>query len=201
MVLAWLKTNAWPIALVAILLPAAFIAGGMWDGDGREDRAFRKANEVNQLMQLACMTDKATAWEEVRNARGEKYQQAVQFDRILVAGAEERAAFQLQLAYSADQARRARDEAHEIMERLDNARSELAKAWREGRIPADITCGVLNTPGCPGVSGPASGAADDRAQPVPSGSPGRDAGAPRPGDGAGVPTVPADRSSDIRGGQ
>jgi hypothetical protein len=192
--LALLKANAWPIAMVAILLPGAFIAGGMWDGDGREDRAFRKAASTNQLMQLACMTDKATAWEEVRNARTEKYNQAAQFDRILVAGDDERAAFRTQLQNSQAAVKRQRDEAAATMRRLDDARSELAKAWRDGRIPADITCGVLHTPGCPGIPGPAAGAADDRAEPVPSGPAGH---AAPDGSGGAVPRAPADRPGDL----
>jgi len=194
--LALLKANAWPIAMVAILLPAAFIAGGMWDGDGREDRAYREAAPINQLMQLACMTDKAAAWEEVRNARTEKHNQAVLFDRILVAGDDERAAYRTQLAASAAQSKRARDEAAEITRRLDDARSELAKTWREGRIPADITCGVLNTPGCPGIPGRPAGPADNRDQPLPSGSAGH--AAPRGDDGGGaVSGASGDRPGDL----
>jgi hypothetical protein len=196
MLLAFLKANAWPIAMVAILLPAAFIAGEFWDTDGREDRAYRKAAQTNQLMQLACMTDKASAWEEVRNARTEKHNQAVMFDRILVAGDDERAAYRTQLAASAVQYKRARDEAADITRRLDDARSELAKTWREGRIPADITCGVLKSPGCPGIPGPAAGAADARAQPVPPG-PAGDAATGQPGGGAAVPGSSADRPGDL----
>lgn len=192
--------NPWSLLPWVIGVPAVFMAGAWWDGDRREDRILRKVvvefTNAAVTDELACMTDKAQAWEEVRNTRANAAAQAATFERVLGAGDAERAAFRLELKASELQARKARDEAAQTMKRLDDARSDLATAWKDGRIPADITCGVLLTPGCPGIPGSAAGAADARGEPLSPGPAGEHAAAPQPGGGAAVSGVPADRPRD-----
>jgi hypothetical protein len=100
----------------------------------------------------------------------------VKFEHIMDASDEERAAFRADLSASHAQVRASRDQAAAMLKELDNARSKAAIAWKAGRIPADINCGVLHSPGCPALPDAAAGAEDGGAGRVPGDAAGAIAG-------------------------
>lgn len=187
--------NIWALLPYVVAVPAIFIAGAVWDGDGREDRAYRAAHVVVKDHLLISAADKASLYEEIRNARSVNAASATRFERIVSASDQERATFKADMQALALREAASRDEAHQAMTRLDNARGEIEKAWRDGRIPAGITCGVLQSPGCPDLPGRAAGAAGDRGGGVPGGAAGAGGG------NAAVPATPDTGSGDTRGGQ
>jgi hypothetical protein len=168
--------NPWSLAPYVVAVPLIFAAGAWWDGEQREDRIREQVvgdfTDSMVVTQLACMTDKATAWEEVANTRTNLANQAARFERVMEGSDEERMAFRAELGASRTASVKLRDEARATMARYDAMRRDLEGAWGRRDLPDDITCGVLRTPGCPDLSRPAAGASDVRAGAVPGGNAG-----------------------------
>jgi hypothetical protein len=167
--LPWVKLIPYAAAAAAVVALAAWIAA--WTHEAGVTQRKREAGEL-----LERITDKAQVWSEVVNGRAQLDAWMTRFDRIMDASDEERAAFRADLTASHAQVRAARDQASAMLKELDDARSKAAVAWKNSRIPADINCGVLHSPGCPVLPAAAAGAAGEAAGrvPGPAAAPGGD---------------------------
>jgi hypothetical protein len=97
-------------------------------------------------------------WTQVGDERRARVEMIETFQRVDQASLEARSKYQAALARERSSAKAALDEAMTNIEDLKNATSVMAKNWKDGVVPDDITCGVFNGKGCGTPAYPAAGA-------------------------------------------
>lgn len=149
------------LAVGALAIGATAFASGVTYGKG--EVAAQQAKAAGRLAdfmtrdRVVSLGREVNLWTMVGDERRARRDLIEMIETIDQASADARARMMGVLRDEKAKAAAAETEAREAIERLNNAKGELAAAWKDGRIPSDITCGVFNGKGCPEPSYPSTG--------------------------------------------
>lgn len=150
-----------PLLLAGV--SAAAIAGAWWFGhesgvrerDGDLGRKFEQHMAREREISIRREVNLWTQIGDERQARVELIETVQRVDQL---SAEARAKMLATLAEEKRANEAALAQARHNIEELKDAASQMAKDWKSGVIPPDITCGVFDGSGCPAPAYPATGA-------------------------------------------
>jgi hypothetical protein len=150
-----------PIVTAGLLTAAVAGVGAFSYSQGISSRD----SKIGQNFERALMREREVAvrrevnlWTQVGDERRARVEMIETFQRVDQASLEARAKYQAALARERSTAKAALDEAMTNIEDLKNATSVMAKNWKDGVVPDDITCGVFNAQGCGAPAYPATSA-------------------------------------------
>lgn len=153
-----------PLLLAGV--SAAAIVGAWWLGheSGLKERDGNLGRNFEQHLareREVAIRREVNLWTQIGDERRARVEMVTAFQRIDEVTAEARAEMLGNLARERAAAQAALANAQRNIQELKDAASEMARNWKAGVIPPDITCGVFNAEGCPAPAYPATGADRD----------------------------------------
>ncbi len=147
---------------VAILAAVAIAAAIWWTGftmGGSDAKAgfgerFEKRLAIEREV---AIRREVNLWTQIGDERRARIEMIASFQRIEQLSADARAKMMAAMSIEKLTAQAAMDRAAANIRELKDAASEMAKNWKSGVIPADITCGVFDGSGCTPPAYPSSG--------------------------------------------
>lgn len=140
------------------LAGAAGFAGWSARGEIQNSRLGKDFVEIVGSERSVSLKREVNLWSIIADERRTRRDTIDAFTRINEVSIEARAKMAEAMKRERVVADAAMADALRRMKELGDADGQLVKDWRDGVIPPDITCGVFNGAGCPGLRAPADGA-------------------------------------------
>lgn len=142
---------------------AAALIGAWWLGheSGLRERDGGLGRNFEQHMardREIAVRREVNLWTQIGDERQARVELIATLQRVDQLSTEARAKMLEAMATEKRQSEQALATAKRNIEELKNAASQMAKDWKSGVIPPDITCGVFNGSGCPEPAYPAASA-------------------------------------------
>lgn len=158
-----LGLNAWLMAGVGA---AAIAAGAWWAGhemasNARDSQLGKNFEKRLAIEREVAVRREVNLWTQIGDERRARIEMIATFQRVDTLSAEARDKLMAAMAQEKRTSEAALAAAHQNIQELKDAASQMAKDWRDGAIPADIVCGVFDGKGCPAPAYPATGAHRD----------------------------------------
>jgi hypothetical protein len=161
------------LAVGGVALAGAFGAGWVFRGDIQNSRLGKDFVETLTLERQVAIRREVNLWTQIGDERRARMEMIGTFQRIDELSAEARANMMTAMRRERETTQAALAQAQANIQELKDAASQMAKDWKAGVIPPDITCGVFNAAGCPEPSYPTTSADRDEHLDVRDGSAGQ----------------------------
>lgn len=150
-----------PLLLAGV--SAAAIVGAWWLGheSGVRERDGNLGRNFEQHMareREISIRREVNLWTQIGDERQARVELIATLQRVDQLSAEARAKMMEAMAAEKRQSELALAQAQRNIAELKDAASQMARDWKSGVIPPDITCGVFDGSGCPAPAYPATSA-------------------------------------------
>lgn len=159
-----------------VALGAAWWTGHEMAGDARDAKLGKNFAQRLAVEREVGVRREVNLWTQIGDERKARLEMINTFQKIDQVSAEARAKMVAAMQREKASSEAALQEAARNIQELKDAASQMAKDWKGGVIPPDITCGVFDGKGCSAPAYPATGADPDHSVDVRDGAAGKDGG-------------------------